>query len=138
VHIYPATKKREQFNILIQGKDCRNWIVNDFQRLQQVVVRLFIQQLSRARVMEAWHDIEPTLTLPPPIGCDVSREENLAALTFHDLTDDESSAPQRPPLRHPVKRDTGLADTRPSEIRQTSKTERSTSLSHTEKLTPVL
>jgi hypothetical protein len=88
--------------------------------------------------MEAWHDIEPALILPAPMGSDESREENLAALTFHDLTDDESSAPQRPPFRHPVQRDTGLAESRPAETRQTSETERSTSLSHTKKLTPVL
>jgi hypothetical protein len=122
VHIYPATKKRKQFNILVQGKDCRNWIVNDFQRLQQVVVRMFIQQLSKARMMKAWSEVDPTLTLPPPFGEDES-EESFAALTYLDVSDGEGSLV---PLSHPEQRD---------KHRSRAK-QRSESLSHREVHTP--
>jgi hypothetical protein len=54
----------KQANVLVQGKDCREWVLADFDRLQEVVMRM-TDRPSKTVIMETWEGIKPLLTLPP-------------------------------------------------------------------------
>ena len=64
LHIYPQVGTSRQANVLVQGKDCREWVLADFNRLQEVVMEM-MDRPSKQKIMETWQTIKPILTLPP-------------------------------------------------------------------------
>jgi hypothetical protein len=107
IHIYPQVAASKQANVLVQGKDCREWVMADFDRLQEVVM-MMMDRPSKETIMETWQEVKPLLSLPPcVVADDVDEDErSLSDWSLSPLPGDDT---EQVLVLPPVNRDGGAA-----------------------------